>query len=344
MSYTKYPNRPNERFVKLEYRIKFHIYNIMWCALGEAYEVIREQFPNFGCTTYGVERDISQTIDLQLFCDKWQTGHGTLKLLTHADPAYLADDQSIFEDVVNIFTAGYLTNYIDGQVRQKMKNMEAGFLSSTDLPFECDALGYFDDPITNNGNQINWSYHPPSMHTTSTINDRISVKLVSVKRLVAHDEHNEPLYDVVEVPDVQLYANYNQIYISLPPMQEGDEVTVVNAPTMVVPRTPNLESLVVIANVLPQGLNPPFREHSAYRVFSSSANFGSGMQSIIVYKSYTLTPRDPGSVDSTPLDDDDIGVGGPIIAKGNAGVDTGEFLVAGYELVFEVMLLDNKFE
>ena len=59
--FTQYPDRPNERYVDVPYIVEYLVHDI-------------QKHTSLGWIGVGVERHISQSIDLQMFCNKWQTG------------------------------------------------------------------------------------------------------------------------------------------------------------------------------------------------------------------------------------------------------------------------------
>jgi hypothetical protein len=266
---TQYTDRPNENYANVPYLLDFYVHDI-------------EKHTAIGWISVPATRHITMGINLQMFCDQWQTGQGHLKLVPRSDPPYLDNSQGALEQVVNFFLANTVTSYIDSQVRSRMSGFGAAAgIGSTTLPGQCDALGahsgVLGDPADDT---ILFSYHPPRFHTLPTVYNQVTVKLTAVKRLVAHDLYGGVLYDAMETPAIDAFANYQHMYMQLPAMVEG-QMLPVNGPTMVLDRPANTDSLVLIGNVVLAS-----RTESAYRVFGSSMNFGNGTQSVFVRKSY----------------------------------------------------------
>ena len=131
MAATEYPNRPNENFVDIPYMIDYYIRDIaIHTELGWV------SAPN-------PDRHLFQSINLQMFCDQWQTGHGRLKLVGKAQQPFLGDPGTL-EQILNIFFLNYLTPMIDNEVRQYLPPSRK---SPIDLPDDvhpqCDTIGRY---------------------------------------------------------------------------------------------------------------------------------------------------------------------------------------------------------
>jgi hypothetical protein len=292
---TQYTDRPNENYVNVPYILDFTIYDI-------------EKHTSLGWISVPATRHITQSVDLQMFCDQWQTGQGHLKLVPHADPPYLENDQGTLEQVVDFFLAHTVTSYIDSKVRAKMSGFQASTgIGSLELPGQCDALGRnAGSPTDLSDDVIQFSYHPPRFRPLPTWWNQVTVQLTAVKRLVAHDLHGGVLYDAVETPAIEAYANYQHMYMQLPAMVEGQTMPV-NGPTMVLDRPGINGMMVLIGNII-----LPSRTESAFNVYGAASNFGNGTQSLIVRKSYWM-PANP-----------------------RLGTKPYQIFVDAYELVFQV--------
>jgi hypothetical protein len=265
---TQYSDRPNERFVSVPYSISYTVYDI-------------QKHTAVGWVGVPVERHISQSIDLNVSCDRWQTGQGNLKLVAAAQKPYLENEQGTLEQVVNFFLAGTLTNFIDSKVRQQLPG---AFASIANLPGKCDALGAYPGNLSDpRDDTIQWSFHPRL--TVPTVYNQVSVKLLSLKRLVAHDRNGAVLYKPVEAPTLEFYANYQHYFVPLQSLQEGQQVAL-NAPPLVLNRPGDTESLVLITNVIQNVAIGTQSTDSAFRVFGRATNFGNGTQTIRVKKTY----------------------------------------------------------
>lgn len=270
MASTQNSDRPNERFVNIPYSLSFDVHDI-------------EERNSSGWIPIKFERTISMTINIQAFCSQWNTGRGQIKIMPAIDQPYLENDQSIPEQIINTFLLNYLTPYIDSEVRKSLQSFGTLSIPGLDLIKECDSLGLREDQGGND--QIFWSFHPVT-HSPNHLN-RITVKLIGIKRLAARG-----LYNDVEMPAVELYANYQHSYTQIPSMREGDQVTL-QGPTMTMDRTFSTEPWILIANVIiPSNSYIPYKD-STFLAFDSSTNFGNGTQRLIVDKSYWTTGEKP---------------------------------------------------
>lgn len=268
---TQYPDRQNERYVWIPYMVEILIHDIA---------------VNTGGAWVGVpvERKISQTIYMNTFCDQWQTGQGHLKVVADVQRAYLEDEQGTLEQVVNFFLLDLVTPYIDSQVRAQLPGSSN---ISVTLPGQCDSLGAdAGNPNDLTDDKVLFSYHPRRVVATTGLTpfNQVSVKLLSLKRLVAHDMQGAVLYQSVETPALELYANFQHYYAPLSSLQEGQQLTL-NVPPLTLTRPGDSDLLVVISNII-QNLPSSVAKNSAFTVFDRSTNFGNGTQTIRIQKSY----------------------------------------------------------
>ena len=180
------------------------------------------------------------------------------------------------EQVVNFFVANTLTSYIDSRMREQLGQLPAGTFSQT-LPgqWDCNTIGAYAGQLSDlTDDVIQYSYHPPRVVSTAGLMpfDQVSVKLLSLKRLTAHDMNGAVLYKPVETPALEFYANYQHAYVSLPSLQEGQQLTL-NVPTLTLTRPGDSDSLVLISNIIQ---NPP--TDTLWRAFGRDTNFGNGTQ------------------------------------------------------------------
>ena len=114
----------------------------------------------------------------------------------------------------------------------------------------------------------------------------ITVRVLKVTRL-ALDDKGTPVYNAVETPYLQLWADYSLMSLTLPPMIEGQSFT----PTNAVVQTPiptNGGQLVLIANMKYSGLQLPIGQtDSVYAVFGKVASFGNGIWNFETPKTYS---------------------------------------------------------
>lgn len=271
---TQYADRPNERFVRVPYLMMFHAHNIQKNTSG-------------GWVGVPGERDISQAIDMLTFCNNWQTGQGRLKVVSNIQRPYLEDNQGALEEVVNFFVNNTLTSYIDNEVRKQLTQPPD---ISVDLLGQCDALGAYAGLTTDPTDDIvQYSYHQKLTKVAgiaaATGLEQITIKLLSLKRLAAHNLQGAVLYQPVEAPALEFYANYQHAYAPLSPLQEGQQLTL-NVPPLMLNRPEGSNLLVLISNIIQNVSIGSQPTDSAFRVFDKATNFGNGIQTIRIQKPY----------------------------------------------------------
>src|SRR5262252_252207 len=66
--------------------------------------------------SYPWSRNISISLNLDVYCKGWQTGNGAITMVTEAQPPYLDRDHSLSDQIVDGFLGGWLSNYVDSQI------------------------------------------------------------------------------------------------------------------------------------------------------------------------------------------------------------------------------------
>jgi len=280
MSATTYTDRPNQRYVNIPYIVGYTVYHVQKNVAGEWFDT-------------SVTRKLSQSITIQMFCDRWETGKGSLKLVTKIDRPYMESNQGILEQVVDFFVNGHLTDFIDSQVRQQINAIPIKN-GSTNLPFDCNTLGANKiDLATTKDDVIVYSDHQPrtSVMTGTTALNQVTVKLMSLKRLAAHDLRGGVLYQPTEAPALEFYANAQHLFLPLSPIQEGQQIALNAQPlTMRVPGSN--DPLVLVANIIQNVAVGTVPTDSAFTVFDRSMNYGNGIRTIRIQKPY-IVQADP---------------------------------------------------
>lgn len=292
MSATTYTDRPNHRYVRIPYIVGYKVYDVKKNVAGS-------------WVSTGVTRHLSHSIGIHVFCDRWESGSGSLKIVTAIDRPYLDPNQGTVEQVVDFFLNGHLTDFIDNQVRQQINSI-AITNGSTNLPLGCNALsrdaGALDNP---NDDIVRYSHHRPRtpIVADATALNQISVKLLSLKRLAAHDLRGAVLYQPSEAPALDFYANAQHFYQPLQALQEGQQVAI-NAPPLVMNRLGDGESLVLVANIIQHVAVGTQPTDSAFLVFDSKASFGHGTRTIRIPKFYTIQadPKTGAKPSRVPVD------------------------------------------
>lgn len=277
MSATTFTDRPNHRFVRIPYMVGYKIYDVQKRVAGS-------------WVSTGVTRNLSQSIGIHMFCDRWETGKGSLKLTTKIDRPYMEPNQGTVEQIVDFFLNGHLTDFIDSVVRQQIASIPLTN-GSTNLNLDCTALGRNAGAAnTPNDDLVLYSYHQsglPGLKGQTVLGQQLSLTLQSIKRLPARDLSSQPLYAASEAPALDVFANQHSARVQLPTLVEGQQVPISAAP-IVVPKS-GLTSLNVLMTI--QIPNQALSD-SASRVYGQNVNFGNGTQTIKVPKSY-WTKADP---------------------------------------------------
>lgn len=140
---TRHVNRPNERIVRLSSRLEFHL------------DVNNSPF----------SRRIITNVDLIASCRGWREGDGRVALRVASQPPFIEGGGgfgSFFENVLDFFSAGALSSFIDAKIRAKLG---MGETTSEQLPFRCRSLGAFNNFSSGNFSfdAVIWDFpEPPS--------------------------------------------------------------------------------------------------------------------------------------------------------------------------------------
>ena len=281
LSATQFTDRPNHRFVRIPYMVGYKVYDVKK-NVGGAW------IP----TT--VTRSLSQSIGIHLFCDKWETGNGTIRLQTDIQPLYLENSQGTAEQIVDFFLNGHLTHFIDGLVRQQLNQISITD-GAANLPFQCQSLTanqhQTPDPVDDTVDFNRPTAVLPTAQTHTMLN-QVSVKFASLKRLPAKSLSGQILYNAVESPALEVYANFKHHFVPLPSIQEG-QVIPLNIPAFSMPTPTGDQFLLILANVIQGQAIGSVPTDSAYRIFPKEGNFGNGTQILTISKSFWEPPKPP---------------------------------------------------
>jgi hypothetical protein len=269
---TQYPDQPNSKYLDIPYILSFDVNNIQYKAAGV-------------WLSYPWSRNISISMDLSVFCKGWQTGNGTITLVTQGQPPYLDQDHALSEQIVDQFLGGWLISYVDSQVMSSVAGVTSG---STDFGFPCRSLGaYYGDPNTVSDDAILWD-KPTGLQLFLTAFNSVTVRPASIKRLAAHALDGSVLYQAVESPMLEFWANFGTWDYQLPSMVENQQVAL-PGPNITVPAPAAGNSLVIIASTAQTNGT----KDSAWETFTSATNYGSGTQTIVISKVYWQPPHYP---------------------------------------------------
>ncbi|HEX2734163.1 MAG TPA: hypothetical protein VHM70_21285 [Polyangiaceae bacterium] len=270
-SATAFTDRPNHAFAKIPYMLTYKVDNV-------------EKKTAAGWVATSVTRTISQSIDINVYCDGWETGKGKVTVHTGIGALQLEDSQGTAEQVVDFFLNGHLTELIDSLVRQQLNQIPIQNGTAA-LPFACRALSA-DNHGTADAVDDTIDFNQPGKTIKNAILNQFTVKLVSLERLAAKDLSGHALYQDVESPTINFFANFNATSFQAASMQVG-EVRALTVPTLSTTRVG--PALLLIANVVQN--NNANTTDSAYRVFNKDLNYGAGTQAIIIKKSFWEPPH-----------------------------------------------------
>jgi hypothetical protein len=226
------------------------------------------------------DRTISISLDVNAFCDGWQTGKGSLKIVATPGAPYV-EGGNIVEEILGI------ENSINADIKSHLAAISA---ITTSLPGQCVSIGANVPPDHNAANSA-IVFDPPSPRRPiisdpgeSVLNPNLVVTFLRLKRLAARG-NGAVLYYPTENIQLSTYANFDYRQANLT-MKEGDDVALTLTPVTLQP--PLLDSLVVIANIAQgQSLQP---EDSSWNTSLASASFSPGVHTIQINKHYTIPP------------------------------------------------------
>lgn len=272
---TQYKDRPNEFYVNIPYNLAYRF------------------------SLLGASLTITQSTNIQVFCDGWQTGAGALKVQAALQPAYFDPDQfSIFAEALQIPSA------IQGAVQSALEGVPWGTFP---MPVGGQACGTLGDTTQAQGLGDNVLFDPPHHRVVTLPSPQISVRVLKVTRLELHDRSGAPIYEPVETPQLSLWAFYSHLVLELPPMVEGQSYVPEANPAIQTPVPGDNGELVLIASTIyPQ----QSEEDSTFAVYGKSSHFGNGTQVLTTPKTWSEPPVNGGK---------------PLILTGN-----------GYQVVLQV--------
>jgi hypothetical protein len=225
-------------------------------------------------------RTISISLDVNAFCDGWQTGKGNLKIVGIPGVPYV-EGGSILEEVLGI------KDSITNDVKAHLPGISA---ITTSLPSQCVSIGAYVPPDHNVANSAIVFDPPPTRRIIGTgvesaLNPNLVVTFLRLKRLTARG-NGAVLYYPTENILLSTYTNFDYRQANLT-MKEGDDVALTLSPITLKPPL-LLDSLVVIANIAQEPNLQP--EDSAWDTSLASASYSPGVHTIQISKHYTMPP------------------------------------------------------
>ncbi|HEV8370580.1 MAG TPA: hypothetical protein VGQ39_21710 [Pyrinomonadaceae bacterium] len=250
---TLHTNRPNQFYVKLPMIIS-----------------VRVKIPLTS------DRTISIPFALNLSCEGWQTGSGTVQIVGQTGPPSIEGGNIIEEvlmvkDLIDNRIRSDLT--LPGAIRFSLPNSSCVTIGASRSQSVGDPFAFI-------------AYDPPSRF--GPIVDRatqtVTVTFKKLKRLRARNK-GAILYQASENILLETYANFVLNQSAPLTMREDDEVSLTLPPAVV--KAPG-DLLVIIANIQQQPTSTP--EDSAFVASTRSANFSPGIHTLQIRKTYSEPP------------------------------------------------------
>lgn len=269
---TQYTNKPNQWIATLPVIIGIQVHVPHW-----------------------FDRQIFIPLSLNVSCQSWQTGNGTL----HVDPQFGppsfeggswiedAPGLSLIKDAVNSeVQKNFSLPAAMGQILNPCVSLG---VAATTGPNDKFAAILFDLPPTAAG------HHGVDTGITNALRPQITVNYLSLKRLVAHaPPSGEVLYHPTESITLDTFANFAERVSTTLTLKENDTVSLNIEPAVL--SAPLLDQLVVIANINQQ--TPDNTQDSAFEVHSKDMSYAPGKHTLQITKTYT---EPPNSVHDKPL-------------------------------------------
>jgi len=253
---TQHTNQPNQYYVKLPMGIS-----------------VKVKIP---VTT---DRTIYIPFDLNLSCEGWQTGNGTVQIVGQTGPPSVEGGNIIEEvlmvrDLINDLIRSKLT--LPGAIRFSLPNSSCVTIGASPSQFVGDPFAF-----------IAYDAAPRFRLVVDRATQSVTVTFKKLKRLRARN-NGAILYQASENILLETYANF--VLNQSPPltMREYDEVALTLPPAVV--KSPG-DLLVIIANIRQQPTSTP--EDSAFVVSTRSANFSPGVHTLQITK-ILIEPPGPG--------------------------------------------------
>jgi len=255
---TLHTNRPNQYFVKLPMGIS-----------------VKVKIPVTS------DRIIYIPLDLNLSCEGWQTGNGTVQIVGKTGPpsiegGNIIEDVLMVRDLIDNLIRSKLT--LPGAIRFSLPNSSCVTIGASRSQSVGDPFAFiaYDPPA---------GFRPISDRATQPI----TVTFKKLKRLRARND-GAILYQPNERILLETYANFVLNQSAPLIMREDDEVALTLPPAVV--KSPG-DLLVIIANIRQQLLSTA--EDSAFVVSTRPANFSPGVHTLQIMKTFSEPPG-PGHI------------------------------------------------
>lgn len=256
---TRHANRPNSKCLVARFEVLYDI-NIKWA-------------PN---------KRMRQHIEVEVASNNWFHPSGdTLTVMTSAYKPQILD-AGLTEKIINFFTAGEYTSKVNSLIRPWLPDIIQSqlYLQGFSLRFnrmnidDSGTADYTDDKFL-------FQFKAPSSRP-NTITNAIRLTPLRIKRLIAYNiDSGQPAYDSVENIQLQFYANHSYGSVNFPGFTEGQERQI-DGQQVSTTMPEDGQSLVLVWNIQQQ----TGKTDSGFKVFSASGNFGNGLHTIRVKKTF----------------------------------------------------------
>lgn len=259
---TQYKDKPNQWYVDLPVMIGIQVHIPDW-----------------------FDRQVYVPLDLNVTCENWYTGAGTLLITPVLGPASF-EGGSWVEDAPGL---SLIRDYVNNLVRSNFAIAPAVAQAVPNV--KCIALGV--SPAQGPNDKFAAILYdvakPVRVHPLPTaLTPNLQVTFGTLKRLVAHDPTSgNVLYQPTENIVLGLWANYTQRQSQTLTMHENDQVNLSIEPVSF--RPPYSDTLVVIANIIQQ--NQGSEEDSGFSAASAAMNYSPGTHTLQIPKTYILQPN-----------------------------------------------------
>jgi hypothetical protein len=230
------------------------------------------------------DRQVYIPLDINLSCEEWHTGRGTLRVLARPGPISV-EGGNILEEIVRV------RDLVDNQVKSNFPRLSV-IDATPGTPPPCATIG------TSPGEPPDYrfgfiAYDAPirvrPLGGAVRAVPSVEVTFLKLKRLRARSFSGGVLYKPTEEIVLETYANHSARQSPVLTMSEDQEVSL-NFPPFSLPAS-GMETLVVIANINQQPLAQP--QDSAFNAWPRSMNFSPGMHTLQITKVYVM-PVGPG--------------------------------------------------
>jgi hypothetical protein len=241
---TVYPDRPNEFYADLPYNLSY-TYSIA-----------------------GYSLTISQSTDIQVFCEGWQNGSGVTTIKAVFGSPYFDPNQFSW-----LSSVAQIPSLTASKIDQELASIPSGTFPIPLGGGACASLGVRSK--AQGGAYDSVIYDTPAPRPVSWTPPNMTVRVVQITRIPNGGE-----YSPVETPYLSLWAFYSNLHLQLPAMVEGQTYTPTTNAVIQTPVPSVNGQLVLIASM-------SSARDSTWAEFGYNTYFGSGAQNLITPKTWS---------------------------------------------------------